>query len=355
MPFVIPVVRPSNLGGVMSPSRGAGIFEVRTQSILVILFDGVQPLDVAGPVDVFSAAARFTGSASTPPYIVRTASVGAETVRSAGGLRLVPDLDLADAEDPDLLLVPGGPGVGDVDSRLVAWLRARAPGVRRVMSVCTGAFLLAEAGLLDGRRATTHWDSCDFLASSFPQVMVDPVPIFVRDGSISTSAGVTTGVDLAIALVEEDFGRAVAHEIARLLVVYLRRPGNQAQFSVQLSAQIARSDPLREIQYWAAANLTSDLSVPAMARRAGLSTRQFARAFAEQVGMTPGRYVDLIRLEAAQRMLTDTRDGVVRIARHCGYGTPETMRLAFMRELDISPTEYRRTFTNSSTLAPDPG
>ncbi|MEV1069931.1 GlxA family transcriptional regulator [Streptomyces sp. NPDC050263] len=338
----------------MSHARGAGIAEMRTQSILVILFDGVQPLDVAGPVDVFSAAARFAGSASTPPYVVRTASFGGEAVRSAGGLRLVPDLDLAEVDDPDLLLVPGGPGVGDVDNRLVAWLCERAPHVKRVMSVCTGAYLLAEAGLLDGRRATTHWDSCDYLASRYPEIQIDPVPIFVRDGSISTSAGVTAGIDLAIALVEEDLGPAVAHEIARLLVVYVRRPGNQAQFSVQLSAQSARSDPLREIQYWAAANLAADLSVPAMAERVGLSTRQFARAFAEQVGMTPGRYVDLVRLEAAQRMLTDTRDGVVRIARHCGYGTAEAMRLAFMRELDVSPTEYRRTFAKSSPLVPDP-
>ncbi|MTD57973.1 GlxA family transcriptional regulator [Amycolatopsis pithecellobii] len=317
---------------------------MRTQQVLVTLFDGVQPLDVAGPLDVFSTAWRFTGSASKPPYVVRTASLGGAAVRSAGGLRLVPDLDLNDVQDPDILLVPGGPGVADIDDRMVTWLRERAPDVKRVVSVCTGAFVLAAAGLLDGRRATTHWESCDYLAKMYPQITVDPNSIFVRDGSISTSAGVTTGVDLALALVEEDFGRAVAHEIARLLVVFLRRPGNQAQFSVQLSAQIARSDPLREVQYWAVANLASDLSVPALAQRAGLSTRQFARAFAEQVGVTPGRYVDLIRLEAAQRMLTDTRDGVTRIARQCGYGTPEAMRRAFMRELDISPTEYRRTF-----------
>ncbi|MFD2414976.1 GlxA family transcriptional regulator [Amycolatopsis pigmentata] len=321
---------------------------MRTQSVLVILFDGVQPLDVAGPLDVFSVAARFTGNVDTPPYVVRTASLGGETVRSAGGLRLVPDLDLLDADDPDILLVPGGPGIEYADSRLAIWLHQRAPEVKRVVSVCTGAYLLAEAGLLDGRRATTHWGSCDDLASRYPRISVDPNPIFVRDGPISTSAGVTAGVDLAIALVEEDFGRAVAHEIARLLVVFLRRPGNQAQFSAQLSAQIARSDPLREVQYWAVANLASDLSVPAMARRAGLSTRQFARAFADQVGITPGRYVDLIRLEAAQRMLTDTRDGVVLIARSCGYGTPEAMRRAFMRDLDVSPTEYRRTFAKSS-------
>ncbi|MCS7477883.1 GlxA family transcriptional regulator [Umezawaea endophytica] len=329
----------------MTRSRGATTAEVTTRSVLVVLFDGAQPLDVAGPLDVFSTARYFTGSEGPPPYVVRTASLGGGTVRCAGGLRVVPDLDLADAEAPDVLLVPGGPGVPDADRRLVTWLRERAPRVGRVVSVCTGAFLLAEAGLLDGRRATTHWGSCDVLASRYPEVVVDPTPIFVRDGPISTSAGVTAGVDLAIALVEEDFGRAVAHEVARLLVVYLRRPGNQAQFSVQLSAQVARSDPLRDVQYWVVANLTADLSVPALARRAGLSTRHFSRAFTEQVGVTPGRYVDLARLEAAQRALTDTRDGVIGIAHRCGYGTPEAMRRAFLRDLDVSPTQYRRTFT----------
>ncbi|PZF98650.1 GlxA family transcriptional regulator [Micromonospora endophytica] len=324
---------------------------MRTQSVLVVLFDGVQPLDVAGPVDVFSVADRFVGSAGRPPYVVRTASVGGGAVRAAGGLRLVPDFDLAEVDGADLLLVPGGPGVENVDDRLVSWLRDRAPGVNRVMSVCTGAYLLALAGLLDGRRATTHWEACPYLARRFPEVEVDPNPIFVRDGSISTSAGVTAGVDLAIELVEEDFGRSVAHEIARLLVVYVRRPGHQAQVSVQLTTQIARSEPLSEVQYWAAANLSADLSVPAMAQRAGLSPRQFARVFTEQVGMTPGRYVDLVRLEAAQRMLTDTQDGVLGIARRCGYGSPEAMRRAFMRELDVSPTEYRRGVSDASVVA----
>ncbi|SDP80844.1 Transcriptional regulator GlxA family, contains an amidase domain and an AraC-type DNA-binding HTH domain [Lentzea jiangxiensis] len=315
---------------------------MRTRSVLVILFDGVQPLDVAGPLDVFSAAARFAGTEDMPPYLVRTASLGGEVVRAAGGLRMVPDVDLAAAEDPDVLLVPGGPGVGEVDDRLVAWLRERAPGASRVVSVCTGAWLLAEAGLLDGRRATTHWEACAHLAGSHPEVRVETEPIFVRDGPVSTSAGVTAGVDLTLALVEEDFGRAVAHEVARLLVVFLRRPGSQAQVSAQLSAQVAHSAPLREVQHWATANLAADLSVPAMARRAGLSPRQFARAFAEQAGVTPGRFVDLIRLEAAQRMLVDTGEGVSRIARQCGYGTQEGMRRAFVRELGVSPTEYRR-------------
>jgi transcriptional regulator GlxA family with amidase domain len=334
----------------MDEMRVAGLAGIRTQTVLVVLFDGVQPLDVAGPVDVFAAAARYAGSEGAPPYVIRTASLGGADVRSAGGLHLVPDLDLADVQDADLVLVPGGPGVADVDGALVTWLRERAPQARRLMSVCTGAYLLAKAGLLDGRRATTHWESCDYLADRFPQVTVEPDPIFVRDGAISTSAGVTTGVDLALALVEEDFGRTVAYEIARLLVVHVRRPGYQPQFSTQLAAQTARSDPLREVQYWAAAHPASDLTVPAMARRAGLSPRQFARAFVEQVGVTPGRYVDLVRLEAARRMLTDTRDGVTGVARRCGYGSPEAMRRAFIRELGVSPTEFRRHAAGQTAL-----
>ncbi|MBM7075469.1 GlxA family transcriptional regulator [Micromonospora humida] len=334
----------------MTDVPDAGIAGVRTRVVLVILFDGVQPIDVAGPVDVFTSATRFVGDADSPPYVIRTASLDGGAVRAAGGLCLVPDGDLGGVEDPDLLVVPGGPGVGDVDDRLVAWLAERAPGIPRVVSVCTGAYLLAKAGLLDGRRATTHWEACGYLSEMFPRVAFDPDAIFVRDGTISTSAGATAGVDLAMALVEEDFGRAVALGIARLLVCYLRRPGNQAQLSVQLSTQIARTDPLREVQYWAAANLAADLSVPAMAERAGLSPRQFARAFGEQVGMPPGRYVDLIRLEAAQRMLTDTTDGVLGIAHRCGYGSAEAMRRAFLRELDISPTEYRRASAKESVI-----
>ncbi|HEX7305995.1 GlxA family transcriptional regulator [Lentzea sp.] len=328
------------------PSR-AGVAGPGTRSVLVVLFDDVQPLDVAGPLDVFSLAARYAGTEEAPPYVVRTASVGGRVVRTAGGLRLVPDLDLADAEDPDLLLVPGGPGVEHAGDELVGWLRDRAARSRRVVSVCTGAWLLAEAGLLRGRRATTHWEACAHLARLHPEVRVETGPIFVRDGSIYTSAGVTAGVDLAMALVEEDHGRAVAHEVARLLVVFLRRPGNQPQLSAQLAAQAARSDSLREVQHWATANLAADLSVPALAERAGLSPRQFARAFADQAGVTPGRYVDLIRLEAAQRMLADTREGVLRIARHCGYGTQEGMRRAFLRELGVSPTEYRRAVADT--------
>ncbi|NYV77159.1 GlxA family transcriptional regulator, partial [Streptomyces sp. UH6] len=218
----------------------------------------------------------------------------------------------------------------------------------RIVSVCTGAFLLAEAGLLAGRRATTHWAYCDTLARRYPDTEVVTDPIHVRDGAVATSAGVTAGIDLALALVEEDLGRQVALQVARHLVVFLRRPGGQAQFSTQLAAQLAQRDPLREVQSWIDEHPDADLSVEALAGRASLSPRHFSRAFAAEVGATPGRYVDGVRLEAARRRLEDTGDGVAEVARACGYGTPEAMRRAFLRALSVSPAEYRRRFRPSA-------
>ncbi|HEY5397880.1 MAG TPA: helix-turn-helix domain-containing protein, partial [Trebonia sp.] len=230
------------------------------------------------------------------------------------------------------------------DPDLVRWLRGNAPRARRLASVCTGAFLLAEAGLLAGRTVTTHWERCDDLAAQYPDVTVDPDPIYIKDGALATSAGVTAGIDLALALVEDDLGRDAALAVARQLVVFLRRPGSQSQFSAQLSAQLAERQPLREVQQWIAEHPAADLSVETLAGRASLSPRQFARAFAAETGLPPGRYVDLARLEAARRHLEDTADGVEQAARACGYGTPEAMRRAFVRALGVSPAEYRRRF-----------
>ncbi len=243
--------------------------------------------------------------------------------------------------------MPGGDGTRLPQDDLVGWLRAHAGRAERLVSVCTGAFLLAEAGLLDGRRVTTHWASCDTLAERFPGVRVDPDPIFVRDGHVATSAGVTAGIDLALALVEEDLGREAALTVARYLVVFLRRPGGQAQFSAQLRAQSARREPLRDLQGWISDHPGADLSVEALAERVGLSPRQFARAFTAEVGVTPGRYVDRVRLEAARRLLEDSSRGIEQVARDCGYGTPEAMRRAFLRVLGVSPAEYRRRFRTS--------
>ncbi|WP_267242026.1 GlxA family transcriptional regulator [Streptomyces sp. PR69] len=312
--------------------------------VLVVLFDDVQSLDVTGPVEVFSAAGHFTGDADADAYPIRTASLDGAPVRTASGLRLTPDMPLAEAEVEHTLLVPGGEGTRTPDPRLIDWLREHAPRAQRLLSVCTGALLLAEAGLLDGRRATTHWAHCDRLARRHPEVDVHPDPIFVRDGEIATSAGVTAGIDLALALVEEDHGREAALAVARVLVVFLRRPGNQAQFSAQLAAQTARREPLREVQRWISEHPGGDLSVEALAARARLSPRHFARAFQAETGMTPGRYVERVRLEHARRLLEDSRDGVEEISRACGYGTPEAMRRAFVRTLGAAPAEYRRRF-----------
>ena len=313
------------------------------REVLIIVFDGVQSLDAVGPLEVFAHAVTPGGA---PAYRERTAGLGGAPVRSSNGLTITPDDDLAavDASRLSLLVVPGGEGARRRPRELVAWLREHAPRAPRVASVCTGAYLLAEAGLLDGRRVTTHWSRCQDFADSYPAVRVDPDPIFIKDGGIATSAGVTAGIDLALAYVEDDLGRDEALAVARSLVVFLRRPGGQSQFSVQLSAQVAKSTPLRRVQQWIAEHPAADLSVAALAGRASLSPRQFARAFAAETGMSPGKYVERTRLEAARRHLEDTAEGIEQTARACGYGTPEAMRRAFLQTLGVSPAEYRRRF-----------
>ncbi|MFC8716219.1 GlxA family transcriptional regulator [Kitasatospora sp. NPDC057198] len=304
-----------------------------TRSVLIVLFDGVQGLDVTGPLEVFHGAG----------HPVTTASPGGRPVRSSSGLTLLPDTDLDLAAPAHTLLVPGGAGArGEVAPELASRIAELAAGAERVVSVCTGTFLLAAAGLLAGRRVTTHWRHCATLAARYPELTVDPEPIYVRDGRFLSSAGVTAGIDLALHLVEEDLGREVALAVARNLVVFLRRPGGQAQFSAQLSAQFAERDSVREVQRWITEHPEEDLSVEALARRAALSPRQFARVFTSDVGMTPGRYVAVARLEAARRRLEDSRDGVERIARSCGYGSAEAMRRAFARTLATTPADYRR-------------
>jgi len=312
------------------------------RTVLIVLFDGVQSLDVTGPVEVFAHA-----NAEKPhTYQITTASLGGHAITTTSNLRLTPDADLRDltGQQPSLLLVPGGAGARRRDPELVAWLKANAPKAQQCASVCTGAFLLAEAGLLDGRTVTTHWEHCDQLAAEYPRITVDNDPIFIKTADLATSAGITAGIDLALALVEDDLGRDTALKVARALVVFLRRPGSQAQFSAQLSAQVANRAPLRDVQHWIAEHPGADLSVEALAGRASLSPRQFARAFAAEVGVPPGRYVDRARFEAARRRLEDTAEGVEETARACGYGTPEAMRRAFVRALGVSPAEYRRRF-----------
>jgi transcriptional regulator GlxA family with amidase domain len=320
------------------------------QKVLIVLFDGVQSLDVTGPAEVLAGANRWrTARGAQPFYRVTTASPGGRPVRTSSGLMIAADADLGHEWPRGLLLVPGGEGAREPAEDLTGWLRERAPSARQLVSVCTGTFLLAEAGLLAGRTVTTHWAYCDALARRFPDVTVLAEPIFVRDGNVLTSAGVTCGIDLTLALVEEDLGREAALTVARHLVVFLRRPGNQAQFSAHLASQIARRPPLRALQHWITEHPGDDLSVPALAGRASLSPRQFSRAFAAEAGVTPGRYVDQVRLEAARLKLEDTADSIDQIAGACGYGTTETMRRAFLRALGIGPAEYRRRFRPAPT------
>jgi transcriptional regulator GlxA family with amidase domain len=316
------------------------------RQITVLAFPRAQPLDVTGPVEVFSIASRLARKADQRYQIeVVAPTVGA--VRTWSGLGLVADRDLAHATRPiDTLIVAGGPGVQDAlrNRALVGWIRRTARRARRVASVCTGAFLLAEAGLLDGRRATTHWSACDELARRHPSVRVEKDPIFVREGAVSTSAGVTAGIDLALDLVDEDLGRGIALEVARWLVLFLRRPGGQSQFSAQLGSQLAERAPLRDLQAFIADHPAENLSVSSLARRAGMSTRNFARAFRRDLALTPAVYVERARVESARRQLESSSAGLAEIARDAGFGTVETMHRAFRRTLRVTPGHYRAHF-----------
>jgi transcriptional regulator GlxA family with amidase domain len=298
----------------------------------------VQSLDVAGPVEVFAAAGGYTTEVVAPR---------AGRVPAHSGLVLFAERALAGVEGPlDTLLIAGGEGTPAVmaDRDVIGHVRRLAAVSRRVASVCSGAFVLAEAGLLDGRRATTHWGSCDLLARLYPSVRVEPDPIFVRDGDVWTSAGVTAGIDLALAMVEDDVGRDVALRVARRLVVFLKRPGGQSQFSAQLSGQFAQREPLRDLQGWIADHLADDLGVERLAARVAMSPRNFSRAFRREVGLTPARFVERLRVDAARRRLEESSASVEEIAARCGFGTAETLRRTFLRALHVTPTDYRNRF-----------
>ncbi|HVN50621.1 MAG TPA: DJ-1/PfpI family protein [Acidimicrobiales bacterium] len=319
------------------------------RAVVIVLFDGVQSLDVTGPLEVFAGADRYRRAVrpDSPGYTVRTAAPGFGPVRTSSGLTLVADSSVAEVSGPvDTLVVAGGDGVDAAvaDDALVASIAGLARRSSRVTSVCSGAFLLAAAGLLDGKRATTHWSRCDELAERHPEVTVEPDPIFTRDGNVFTSAGVTAGMDLALALVADDLGRHAALTIARHLVLFLQRSGSQAQFSAQLATQLADRDEIRDLQQWIADHPDADCSVAALARRAAMSPRHLARVFADDVGTTPARYVEAVRVEVARRRLEESTDSIETIATNCGFGTTETLRRAFARHLGLAPGEYRMRF-----------
>lgn len=312
----------------------------------LVVFDDFQLLDLAGPADVFRTATLLGAS---PGYRLLVASPDGEAVRSVSGIDVGPELSTAElARTPlDTLMVVGGLGVqpAATDEVLLADVRAAARRCARTTSVCSGALLLAAAGLLDGYEATTHWSDCELLAEH-PHVRVHEDRIYVHDRDRWTSAGVSAGIDLALALVEADHGPELAHQVAAWLVVFVRRPGGQSQFSSQLRARPARRQELRDLQRWVPEHLTEDLSVAALARRAAMSERTFVRAWREETGTTPAAYVEQVRLEAARRLLESTDLTVDAVARAVGLGRAERLHRAVRRRLGTTPDRYRQHFAH---------
>ena len=309
----------------------------------ILAFCRAQILDVTGPAQVFATANDLTPPGIPRPYEIEVVSLEADVVTSSGiGLKTKDARTRQGAVGT--LVVCGGYGVDAArkDGELVDWIRRRASAAARIASVCSGAILLAEAGLLDGRRAVTHWQRCEEFRARYPAVRLDPDPIFVRDGSIWTSAGVTAGIDLALAMVEEDLGRATALAVARQLVVFLKRPGGQGQFSATLALQSA-DETFDALHGWIAAHLDRDLSLASLADRAGMSLRTFCRRYRRGTGRTPAEGVELIRVESARRRLEEGAS-VTRTAVRCGFGSTQAMRRAFLRRVGVVPQAYRDRF-----------
>ena len=315
--------------------------------IHVLAFENAQVLDVTGPLQVFASANDLARQRGLPlPYAVNVIATQAGPVMTSAGLALLAEPLPAIDAPCDTLVIAGGWGVYGAaeDPALVQWVRDKSHSTRRMASVCTGAFLLAASGLLDGCRVATHWTRCEKLARKFPALTVEANPIFIQQGAVWTSAGVTAGIDLCLALVEEDLGRAIALEVARHLVVFLKRPGGQSQFSVTLSLQKSDSRFV-ELHAWIADNLTMNLSIATLAAQAGMSERSFVRHYRTETGQTPARAVELIRVENARRQLADSTTSIKRIAMQCGFGCEETLRRSFLRALSVTPQAYRERFS----------
>jgi transcriptional regulator GlxA family with amidase domain len=323
----------------------------RTRRIVFVAGPGVEILDLVGPLQVFARASEKHSRAnpgSPPIYSVEvvTISSGRSLIANCG-LRITAHRTFREVRGKiDTLLVAGGDAIeqNEINLEAVRWLRKISPRIRRIGSVCTGAMLLARAGLLDGRRATTHWNWCHTLIKRAPRARVESDPIFVRDENVYTSAGVTAGMDLALALVEEDHGSHLALQVARNLVLYLRRPGGQSQFSAALSLQLTDRKPLRELEGWVLDNLQKPLSVPLLAKRVAMSPRNFARVFTREMKTTPAKFVERLRIEAARRRLEESQNSMETIAAECGFGNVNAMRNVFQRALKIPPGQYRRHF-----------
>jgi transcriptional regulator GlxA family with amidase domain len=319
--------------------------EFRPQPVAIIVPENAQSLDVSGPLDAFLEANRQ--GAGRCHYAVRLLAAGRDRVVQAGFMSILAESSIYEDESAiDTLLVAGTPSYAQAyaNTDLQAWLRARAPQARRYGSVCTGAFFLGAAGLLDGLSATTHWQHAAELAERFPAARIEPDRIYVQDGALWTSAGVTAGIDLALKLIENDHGRELALAVARRLVVFLKRPGGQSQFSAHLAAQIAAEGRIQSVQHWILDHLSLDLTMAALAGQAGMSVRNFTRVFLQEAGLTPGDFVEMARVDSARRLLEDTDIPLQRVASRCGFANPDTMRRAFLRRIGTGPSEYRERF-----------
>ena len=327
------------------------------QAIAILIFPVVEVLDVTGPAEVFATATDLVSQrfgSSTAAYSILLCAPRKGRVVTSSGVELFASKSLSDlTKRVDTLIIAGGRGVTPAirDQYLEGWIRKTARRSRRLCSVCAGAFLLAEAGLLRSRRVTTHWRLCDKLARAYPDVAVECDPIFLRDGNVFTSAGVTAGIDLSLVLVEADHGREIALAVARELVMFLKRPGGQSQFSIELRSQATDREPIREVQSWIVQNLASELCLDVLARRTAMSPRNFTRVFKRATGMTPATFVELARVEKAHRCLEASSVGVEAIASQCGFGTSESMRRAFLRTIRVPPASYRERFCTSDLSA----
>jgi len=312
--------------------------------VVIVGLPPVQILDVSGPLEVF---------ASAPGYAVQLGNPGKDTnLQTNRGIALAGALPIHEITGPiDTLVIAGGPGseTGSYDEKFVAWIAEASTRSRRVASICTGAFLLGAAGLIDHKKVVTHWKFCDELARKFPLASVQPDPIYLKDGAIYTSAGITAGIDLSLALVEEDLGHEAALNVARFLVMFLVRPGGQAQFSHMLSHQAITFKPLRELQVWALENLREDLTVEKLAERIGMSPRHFTRVCLRETKMNPGQFVNRMRVEAAQQMIDSSAMGLKEVADACGFSSADAMRRTFLRVLGVTAGEYADRF--KSTMA----
>lgn len=326
----------------------------KTKHIVLIAPPNTSILDIAGPLEVFSKANDYIHDYIPnieKPYALHVITTQtSKIVNTSSGLPIISEGTLKSINyEVDTVLVAGNHNApkNRIYQETLNWLSEQSTTIRRVGSICAGAFILAEAGILNDKRATTHWRVCDKLAKCYPNVKVESDPIFVKDGNVYTSAGISTGMDLSLALVEEDYGRDLALAVARQLVLFLKRPGNQSQFSIMLTHQTVDHQPIREIQRWVIDHLEEDLTVEILAEKVSMSPRNFARVFLRETGITPAKYIEKLRLETARRRLEETKLTLDEISNECGVGNADALRRLFLRHMKTTPSDYRRSFATS--------